>query len=230
MSVFRLRMHAASEGDALTLTWGDDRGRSLRHALIDLGRKEDYKALRSCLANIERFELFAISHIDADHIGGAMPLLNEPTAPFTPKDVWFNAWHHLRNAANRRTNMAAIESLSVEHGEKLSAGILRFGWPWNRAFGKHGIVSIDSPEARYPIELAGNLRVTLLSPGDEELAALEPVWMNELARANLRPQDPDNEPPRTATAELESLSPLSVERLANAPFIEDRSETNGSLA
>ena len=44
MSVFRLTMHPASDGDALVLTWGEVG--NLHHALIDLGRTNDYKKLR----------------------------------------------------------------------------------------------------------------------------------------------------------------------------------------
>jgi beta-lactamase superfamily II metal-dependent hydrolase len=225
MSVFRLVMHPASEGDALTLSWGEE-GR-LFHALIDLGRPVDYRALRPELQQTGRFEFFTISHIDADHIGGAMPLMKERAAPFKPADVWFNAWHHLKNAAARRERAQELETLSAKQGEKLSNGILEFRWPWNSAFGPSGIVSVDTPEAQPHIELAGNLKVTLLSPGDKELAALEPVWMAELARASLKPLDPDEVPEEPADG-LESLSSLNVEALARKPFVEDTAKPNGS--
>jgi len=225
MSVFRLTMHPASEGDALTLSWGEED--ELFHALIDLGRPADYKAMRSELSSTGRFEFFTISHIDADHIGGAMPLAKEKSAPFQPADVWFNAWHHLKNAAARREDADDLETLSAKQGEKLSSAIVAFGWPWNRAFGVSGIASVDTPEARGPLDIAGGLKVTLLSPGDQELAALEPVWMNELERANLRPFDPDGvqEEPDDG---LESLGTLNVEALARKPFVEDTAKPNGS--
>jgi glyoxylase-like metal-dependent hydrolase (beta-lactamase superfamily II) len=132
MDRFDLTMFAASEGDALVLSWGTN-GASY-HALIDLGRTDDYRSIRPVLEAIGRFELFAITHIDADHISGAMPLVRESIAPFAPAEVWFNAWHHLRNAEARLQHMPLLETLSARHGEKLSSGILRFHWPWNRAF------------------------------------------------------------------------------------------------
>jgi beta-lactamase superfamily II metal-dependent hydrolase len=225
MSIFRLTMYPASDGDALLLTWGEVR--DPHYALIDLGRTNDYKQLRPALRKIGRFELFTISHIDADHIEGAIPLLKEATAPFAPEDVWFNAWHHLKNAEARLEKMDGLETLSAKQGEKLSAGIIRFHWPWNRAFGANGIVSVDSPAALQTIELAGGLKIKLLSPGDQELASLEPVWMNELAKANLRPLDPDEVPER-APADFEALSPLNVEALAQKPFVEDKAGPNGA--
>jgi beta-lactamase superfamily II metal-dependent hydrolase len=224
MSVFTLTMNPASEGDALLLTWGEKS--DLRHALIDLGRTRDYKALRPRLADIGRFALFTISHIDADHIEGAMPLMKEATAPFSLADVWFNAWHHLKNAQNRLARDEKLERLGAKQGEKLSAGILRFGWPWNQAFGCDGIVSVDSPAARAPLLLDG-LGITLLSPSDRELAALEPIWVKELAKAHLRPIDPD-ESPAAPPSELEHLSTVNVEALARKPFVADTSEPNGT--
>jgi beta-lactamase superfamily II metal-dependent hydrolase len=224
MGIFRLTMNPASEGDALLLTWGEEN--DLHHALVDLGRTRDDKALRPKLREIGRLELFAISHIDADHIEGAMPMLKETTAPFVPADVWFNAWHHLRNAQERIAQSDDLETLGAKQGEKLSNGILRFHWPWNHAFGPDGIVSCDSLAARATIPLAG-LAITLLSPGDRELAALEPVWMQELAKANLRPLDPD-EAPAAPPSGLEVLSTLNVEMLARKPFVEDTSEPNGA--
>jgi beta-lactamase superfamily II metal-dependent hydrolase len=225
MSVFRLTMHPASEGDALTLSWGEE-GR-LFHALIDLGRPASYKALRPELLSTGRFEFFTISHIDADHIGGAMPLVKEKSAPFQPADVWFNAWHHLRNAAARQAQAQDLETLGAKQAEKVSNAIIEFKWPWNEAFGASRIASVDTPEAQRHIDIAGNLKVRLLSPGDEELAALEPVWMKELAKANLRPLDPD-EVKEEPDDGLESLGRLNVEALAKEPFVEDTARPNGS--
>jgi beta-lactamase superfamily II metal-dependent hydrolase len=224
MSVFTLTLNPASEGDALLLTWGEKD--DLRHALIDLGRTRDYRTLRPRLVEIGQFALFTVSHIDADHIEGAMPLMKEASAPFRPADVWFNAWHHLKNAQNRLARDATLETLGAKQAEKISAGIVRFGWPWNRAFGPDGIVSVDSFAARAPIPFDG-LGVTLLSPSDRELAALEPVWMKELAKAHLRPLDPDeiHAPPRS---ELERLSTINVEALAGKSFVADTSEPNGA--
>jgi hypothetical protein len=202
---FRLTMHPGPGERRANARLG--RRSNLRHALIDLGRTTDFKGLLPKLKDIGRFELFTISRIDADHIEGAMTLLKD-----APTDVWFNAWHHLKNAEMRLKKVDGSETLSAKQGEKLSAGILRFGW--NRAFGADGIVSADSPSGQQTIELAGGLTITLLPPGDQELASLEPVWMKELAKANLRPLDPD-EAPYEAPVGLKA-------------FIEEKVEPNGA--
>ncbi|MGO6847961.1 MULTISPECIES: ComEC/Rec2 family competence protein [Rhizobium] len=220
--MFTLTMHPASEGDCLQLTWGNTQ--SPHHAIIDLGRTKNYQALAPRLRGLPNVELLVISHIDADHIEGAVPMVKEASAPFIPADVWYNGYHHLEAAAKRRESK--LRKLSPAQAEKLSNGILKFDWPWNRAFGASGIASVDTP-LDAPLLLEGGLKITLLSPGDAELAALEPVWARELADANLRPFDPDDPKP-DAPAGLHTLSTLNVASLAAQPFKPDRTAPNGS--
>jgi glyoxylase-like metal-dependent hydrolase (beta-lactamase superfamily II) len=99
MPDLNLTMHPASEGDALMLTWGA--ARSSRRLLVDMGRGKDYKARKSSLKTIGAFELLVITHIDADHIAGAVPLFKESALPFEAKHVWFNA-HRQLELANER--------------------------------------------------------------------------------------------------------------------------------
>lgn len=218
--VFRLTMNQSSEGDALMLDWGPP-GSGLR-AVIDLGRTADYTALRPALMADPQVALFVISHVDADHIEGAMPMLKEPTAPFTPVDVWFNGHDQLGLAKARAL---VLEALSVGQGEKLSAGIRKFGWPWNAAFGG-GPVSTGSPEAADPIALVGGLSVRLLSPSDAALAKLEPEWNALLAKSSLLIGQPDQAP--LQPKDLESLSILNVDALAAERYAEDSTVPNGT--
>lgn len=216
MSDFSLTLHPASEGDALVLSWDG------HHAVIDLGRTADYHAARPWLVAASGIELFVISHIDADHIEGAMPMVAEATAPFQPRDVWFNGYGQLVAA---KTRIAALEALSVDQGEKLTAGIRRFGWPWNLAYGG-GPVSVDSQLIGTPVDLAGGLRLTLLSPSDKELAKLGTVWAAEIAAASLGTGQPDAAP--VAPMGYETLAVMDVEALAATPFGADSTAPNGS--
>jgi beta-lactamase superfamily II metal-dependent hydrolase len=215
--MFRLTMHQASEGDALVLAWGDEA--DPHHAVVDLGRTADYARLRPWLAQTGRVDLFAISHIDADHIAGAMPLVREAAAPFAPADVWFNGYPQLAAAKARS---APLQALSVAQGDKLERGIARFGWPWNRAFGGGPV----STSGAAPVVLPGGLTLTLLSPSDKELGALEAEWNKWLRRTLMRTDDPDAE--QAAPAGLEPLSVLDVRALAAEPFREDTEAPNGS--
>ena len=216
---FRLTMHPGSDGDALSLRWGPPE--AAHRAVIDLGRSADYRALRPWLTNGDTIDLLVITHIDADHIEGAIPMSAEAQPPFVPGDVWFNAYDQLREARERRQEH---ETLSVLQGEKLSDAIERFRWPWNRAF-RRGPVSTDSPEGAAPIDLNG-LKITLLSPDDEALSALEKDWDKALKSASLRRGDKDEAD--AGPEGLEILSALDVPALARRPFKADRATPNGS--
>jgi beta-lactamase superfamily II metal-dependent hydrolase len=230
------------DGDCTVLSWGEaspsldvppDRHHPLPHQLahplahhlvVDLGRAATYQAIRPRLQALGHVELFVMSHIDADHIGGAMPLVRENTPPFAPKRVWFNARPQLVAAENRAP---ILEPLSARQGEKLSRGIVRFGWPWNAEFASE-IASTDSPEAAQPIRLAGGLTVRLLSPGDAQLVALLPDWDAELDKARIRTFDPDEELEPLAP-HLEALAAApNVKKLAEEDYAADRTTANGA--
>jgi beta-lactamase superfamily II metal-dependent hydrolase len=225
MTVFRLAMHPASEGDALILSWGE--AGALRHALVDLGRTGDYRALKPELKRIGAFELFTVSHVDADHIEGAVPLFKETALPFTAAHVWFNAHAQLRAAKARMTPGGRLPR-GAKQGEKMTQGILKSGWPWNSQFAS-GIVSVNSPEGAEPIQLAGGLRIHLLSPSDRALAELESVWIDELKKAGLRPADPDAVEAALAAGQARrGRGAPNVDKLAAEVFKEDNAEPNGS--
>lgn len=221
--MFNLRMNPASEGDALVLSWGEPR--ELHHAIIDLGRIKDYRANRDYYRTLDRLELLVVTHIDADHIEGAMPMVAEMGAPVVPGDVWYNGYHHLTAARDRLARPDRREPLGAVQGEKLSAGIMRFAWPWNQEF-ESGIVSRGSAESG-SIVLPGGLRIMLVSPDDGSLAALIPRWERELEKSGLRPLDPDRSLDEPGT-DRERLSTLNVEALAARPFKEDTAAPNGS--
>lgn len=218
---FRLTMYPGKDGDCILLSWGV--GAALRHILIDLGRSSTYAVIEDELELIGEVELFVMSHIDADHIAGALPMVRRPTPPFTPKRVWYNGRHQLEAARDRAP---IVEPFSARQGEKLSRGIVKFGWPWNAEFASE-IVSTDSPEAAEPFELPGELKLWLVSPGDAQLVELLDTWEDDLADANVRPFDPD-EDPDPLSPKFEPLGLPNVQKLAVADYKRDKTEANGS--
>jgi beta-lactamase superfamily II metal-dependent hydrolase len=221
--MFTLRMNPASEGDALVLTWGTDS--NAHHAVVDLGRIKDYRLNRDGYVGLGALDLLVISHVDADHIEGAIPLVAELLPPMSPADVWYNGHHHLLMARDRLEIDPKREPLGAVQGEKLSMGIKRFAWPWNEAF-DGGAVSVGSVGTS-SLSLRGGLHVKLLSPDDASLAALIPRWERELAKAGLRPHDPDTAL-EEAASDRERLSTLNVETLAAKHFRPDTATPNGS--
>lgn len=220
MSIFSLTMHAASEGDALVLAWGDE----TRHEmLIDLGRRRDFKRLKPLLAG-KTFELVVISHIDADHIEGFVPLF-EATPPFSTRAIWYNGRKQLADAQNRM-KPPQREVFGAVQAEKVTEGITSVHWPWNEGFASR-IVSIDSPEAAAPIPLPGGLTLTLLSPSDAALTRLIPKWDKELEEHRLRQGDME-EAGSKARRRRETFGAFDIEALAREPHAEDASEANGA--
>jgi hypothetical protein len=218
---FRLTMLPGLDGDCILLTWGE--ASELHHLIVDLGRGATSKQVRGQLAALENIEVFVISHIDADHIAGAIPMIRESTAPFDPKRVWYNSRPQLVAAKERHP---IAEPFGARQGEKLARGIVNFKWPWNAGFASE-VVSVDSPEAKAPIDIGGGLTIRLLSPSDAGLEALLPVWDAELQKNKIRTFDPDEEESPLAP-HFEPFGVPNIEKLAKEPYLRDRTETNGS--
>ena len=114
--MLRVELLPAAYGDCIVCSYGT---RTKRHVLIDAGTMPTWKAeLRPHLERrgIERLELFVLTHIDADHIAGAIPMLEDETLPVKIDEVWFNGWDHLPkrllsvkqgNASRRSSGSAA---------------------------------------------------------------------------------------------------------------------------
>jgi hypothetical protein len=76
MTILRIEMLPAEEGDALWIEYGDPK--SPRRMLIDGGTMDTHPALRAKIAGLKgkrRFELMAVTHIDNDHIDAMVKLL-----------------------------------------------------------------------------------------------------------------------------------------------------------
>ena len=171
-------MLPAQHGDSLWIEYGDPR--SPRRVLIDGGTPATARVLRQRIEALppdaRRFELLVITHIDADHIGGVVALLADPPPGLAFGDVWFNGWRHLPPDP--------VGSRGAVQGEALGQLIERGRLPWNNAFGGHAVVVPDAG-ALPRVDLAGGMRLTLLSPTPADLARLRPYWEREVQAAGL---------------------------------------------
>lgn len=211
-----LTMLPACDGDCLLLQWGNPAEHSI---LVDLGRSSTYRAIRDTLAAIGTVELFVVSHVDADHIAGTIPMVREASPPLQPKRVWFNGYRSIRDAAMRR--QTSLEAYGPRQGDLLTRGMLRHRWACNQEFAS-GIVSVDSKESQSPIELAGGLTVQLLAPDDKRLERMLPAWRREVERVARESEEEAGD----ASAEVFSL--IDVNFLARKPYTPDVSPANGS--
>ena len=93
--MFTIEMLPADEGDSLWVEYGSD---PVRRILIDCGRKTAYRSIVERVGDDPdlAFELVVLTHVDADHIAGAVPLLQDARfGAERVRDVWFNGWRHL---------------------------------------------------------------------------------------------------------------------------------------
>lgn len=189
----------ARHGDAL-LVRAVAEGRTT-NILIDAGPQATYRdVLRprlSALADAgECLHLFIITHIDADHIGGALAFLEDNGPCAAPsvievKDVWHNSYRHLfqngatpseQQATRVKQNVAlrAAEgtgNISARQGSTLAAVLRRFGYAWNAAFGGDAVTMLDRPRR---VVLDDGVSLTLLSPRPDDLTSLARLWRREL--------------------------------------------------
>lgn len=214
-------MLAAQQGDALWIEWGDpDRPWRM---LFDGGTAPTFDTVRERILELpreqRRFELLVVSHIDSDHIAGALKLLADTTLEATFADVWFNGYRHLPSTP--------LQSLGPVDGERLTE--LLAGRDWNAAFEGRAVVVPD--EGVLPaLELQGGLTLTLLSPGVPQLAALRGVWIETVRAHGLDPADPEPEPYPEPPPGLQAMGAVmpDVPGLAAKHFTADTAKPNGS--
>lgn len=174
----RLTMLPARQGDALWIEWGERPWRML----VDLGTQATGKALRDRVLALKpddrRFELLVVTHVDEDHIGGALSALVDgaPIDGFEFDDAWFNGWPHIRPVPKP----SEYEAFSPVHGEQFTRWIVRR--TWNRAFGG-AAVAMTSGDRMQSTRLADGMTVTVLGPPRERLLAMADVWHAEVAAA-----------------------------------------------
>ena len=211
-----LEMLPADQGDCLWIEYTD--AGQTRRILIDGGTQSTYSRLKKRIEALplqqRRFELFVVTHIDSDHIGGAVKLIDEPPEGLIFSDVWFNGFRHLPKPD---------DELGAKQGEELTRMLVEGKIPWNKAFKGKGIAVFDDEDLPH-VELDGGLTLTVLSPGIEQLKRLYPKWDKEMAKLRAG-QSEDESTPRP---EDELGGGLDVVALANSHFKEDKAEPNGS--
>ncbi len=222
--MFVIDMLPAEHGDCLWIEYGV--ASALHRILIDGGTPGTFRTLRERIAALppahRRFELLVVSHIDADHIGGVIELLEDTTLGVSFGDIWFNGFRHL--PAPEGTRGAA-------QGERLTDLLRSRHLPWNLAF--HGdaiMLPADGPLPR--VTLDGGLTLTVLSPQRAGLERLHDAWEKECREAGIAPGSSrarDVAPPkREARKRPRAGVRPDLEKLLDVPFAQDGSEANGS--
>lgn len=190
--MFRLEMLPAAHGDCLWIEYGS--GHTVHRILIDGGPAHTYPALRERILHLpadeRRFELLVITHIDADHIEGVVRLLRESEAlNCTFERIWFNGRDQLNQVPD-----PAGQPLGALQGEMLGMLIADYearvgGEVWNRDLPER-LAAVDRASGHLPVvPLAGDCRLTLLSPDHDRLLELKDNWADELRKAGVTSGD-----------------------------------------
>ena len=218
--MFAIEMLPAAQGDALWIEYGS--ASAPTRVLIDAGTRRTYDAVKRRVEELpqskRRFDLFVVTHVDSDHIGGVPKLLADGTLGLSFDDVWFNAWRHLS------------DKLGPVEGEIVSAELDRSRSPWNVAFDE-GAVVVGDRERLPTHELAGGMRLTLLSPTTAGLDRLRPAWEKAVEAAGLKPGVEDEALEQAARRRgVPDLlgEALDVDALAASKLEPDNAPANGS--
>ncbi len=201
--LFTLEALQAERGDALLLYYGPSNRPHL--VVIDGGPKGVYRAslrprlseLRSRLAPDGELaiELLMVSHIDDDHIQGVVDLMRElrdlkeeqSPLPWRIRTLWYNSFDDIvgNRAEELRSSLGAarlaehtgLVVASVGQGRELRqiARLLSIGA--NTPF--TGLVAAPK-KGRATAEFEGGLKLTVLSPDLERVAALHDQWEKEV--------------------------------------------------
>lgn len=210
-------MLPAREGDCILITYGETS--HPYRVLVDGGRAATYAEIKKRVLDLPEdqrsFELLVVTHVDRDHIEGALAMVMDEGSPATFKDIWFNSYDHLKGSD--------LESFGAVQGERLTDAILNRGLPWNEAFGRR---SVELRSGSKPVELNGGMTITLLSPDRKKLEALIPDWEKECEDAGLMPGGAAERPP--APPGMESFGRINIPALAQEPFDPDHAPPNGT--
>lgn len=180
--MFEINLLPAKEGDAIWIRWGDSG--SPYQMLIDLGPestgRDMNRRLNALPAQNRTFELLVITHVDRDHIGGALSCLVDVGNISNPvfKDIWFNGWDHLHGRKIR--SIPTIEAFGPVQGEKLARWLRNQSW--NSAFDGGACVRYEDSKI-YTVNLEGGMKVSVLGPTQNRLSRFIEKWKEEVLKA-----------------------------------------------
>ncbi len=194
----KIKCFNAKNGDAIYI-----RNNEGINIFIDMGYPETYTRYISNDINVidqcgEVIDLLIITHIDQDHISGAISFLrdiqSEKYSQSILKQVWHNSYRHLSvatkensskedlyvveeflNKLSKLNSLISDATISAKQGSTLAGLIFGSGIEWNKDFSHGPIVGVNDVSI-------GNLKVTVLTPSNYILKNLKRYWKSELCK------------------------------------------------
>ncbi len=214
----RLEALPARHGDCLLVECVRS-GRRPWRMVVDGGPRGTTARLTARLERIAArnrvIDAFVVTHIDSDHIGGAVAFLQTDLARAAIRDVWFNGRKHLPPTVVR--GVAEAERVTEILEGRAGGPAL----PWNVAVDGGAFVAGASGAPRV-VELAGGPRLSLLSPTTPALAKLGQEWRQVVREADRDPvptREPDLPGPLGDLAALAATGGAEDDKAANGSSI-----------
>lgn len=200
-----VKAYPAKDGDCLLVCFFGPDDTHQTYILIDSGYNDTVtNHLMKDLEKINReghvLEKFIITHIDKDHIQGAVEFLrrNNSSKIIDINQIWHNTYRHLFNAEPDPTEISDDKILqqiirrgyakdkskkeskiiSAAQGTTVGALILKGGYHWNTDFNQLA-VSVNNEKQ---IKVNDDASFYLLSPNNDKLDKLKKLWANELKK------------------------------------------------
>ncbi|MGH0830069.1 MBL fold metallo-hydrolase [Bacillus pretiosus] len=205
--MIQIKMYPAKNGDCFLISVGDI---EKKHILIDCGYVDTYERfLKKDLLEIaqrnEKINLMIVTHIDSDHISGAMKFIEENNKDkfIEIAEIWFNAYRHLQISKKdsielkdsekdilerevalgksyfKRANQDEIakDEISAKQGSTLGALLLQGKYNWNGKFDGKAIITKNNQYITID-----NFKINVLSPNEDKLNKLGEDWVKELRK------------------------------------------------
>lgn len=199
-----IKSYPAKNGDCFLIIFGETEERK-KHLLIDCGYVDTYQNyLKNDLIQIGKsgatLEKLILTHIDADHIQGAIRLLKDNNSEkfISIKEVWHNTYRHLceqkkgeidrkqerilqqiiRRGYPQNESKQGEQIISAEQGSTVGALLLQGKYSWNSDFNNQAVCI----EQKSKVELNPDANIYLLSPDKQKLGKLKNLWNNELKK------------------------------------------------
>lgn len=240
--MFTIDALPAQQGDALWIEYGSKT--APHRILVDGGTPPTEAFLRARIEALDpknrTFELLIVTHIDTDHIGGILRLLDDPPEGLSFRDVWFNGWPQLEPLTTEpilgaeagvsgEAILGPIDGEILDQLLDLQVNAITQGH--NEAFG--GLAAMIPVSGPLPsFDLAGGMQLTLLGPDRTRLERLRAEWVKVIREAGRTEEEIDALV--AAGARRRGLEPLlgpieiNVRESAGEPFKSERKPANGS--
>ena len=200
VNLITVKLYRANAGDAFLLSFGNEQNVNI---MVDMGYVSTYNSyIERDLLNLNKenrcLDLLIITHIDRDHIRGALAFFKKNgliSNIIKVNEVWHNSYRHLQFAKEKKdtaltkdeiqvlkdivnqnkidTEEDSISNISAKEGTSLASLLYKYEYKWNDSFGGKAVTAISEV-------LVSDLVFTIISPTKSKLESLENYWKKEL--------------------------------------------------